>query len=131
MAASRGRLMQNNVVVRGQPDFLQSDGYTRITGITPNRVQSVLFYNNALQPWLLVDGSAVTDAQIASGSVYWNEIPGASGYYNVRFLPNAVGYWRLLILYPAGPEFYAQDYDVVPSANIDAGLLTSFLPPGS
>ena len=90
-----------------------------------------LFYNNVAQVWTLVDGTGVTDTQVASGKIYWNEIPGSPGYYNVRFVPNAVGYWRLLITYPAGTQIAAQDYDVtdqtVPGP---AGLSSNFNRPG-
>jgi hypothetical protein len=132
MATTRGRVVYNNELVRDQADFFQPDGYTRVTGLTILQIQDALFFNNVPQPWVLTSGSGVTDSQIASGKVYWNEIPGAPGYYNVRFMPNAVGYWRLLIIYPSGTQIAAQDYDVteLPSSGPPGGLSSSFNKPG-
>ena len=131
MATTRGRLVRNNEVVLDQADFFQSDGFTRVTGLTVAQLQCVIFFNNSAQPWVFQSGLNVTDAQIASGKVYWLEVPGSPGYYNVRFRPNAVGYWRLLITYTAGEQILAQDYDVTGApASVDVGLQTSFVKPG-
>jgi hypothetical protein len=131
MATTRGRVVYNNQTILDQADFFQSDGFTRVTGLTIVQLNANLFFLNQPQPWILTNGSGVTDAQVAAGKVYWNEIPGAPGYYNVRFIPNAVGYWRLLITYAAGLQITAQDYDVIdtPPAG-DTGLKASFNKPG-
>ena len=130
MSTTRGRLVQNNQVVLDQADFFQNDGFTRVTGLTTLQVQSQLFFNNALQPWPLVTGQNVTDAQIAAGKIYWVEVPGSPGIYNVRFRPNAIGYWRMLITYTAGMQIMAQDYDVASGpVSMDSGLKTSFIKP--
>lgn len=131
MATTRGRLVRNNETVRDQSDFFQSDGFTRVTGLTVGQIQGALFYNNTPQPWALTDGTGVTDTQIAAGKVYWNEVGGAPGYYSVRFMPNAVGYWRLLLTYSAGQQIEAQDYDVIDqSPMVEQGLKSSFNKPG-
>lgn len=130
MATTRGRLVRNNEVVLDQADFFQPDGFTRVTGLTIAQLQSALFFNNALLPWVFVTGASITDSQVASGKVYWVEVPGSPGYYNVRFRPNAVGYWRLLITYTAGQQIMAQDYDVSGAPpNMDVGLQSSFIKP--
>ena len=130
MATTRGRLVRNNEVVLDQADYFQSDGFTRVTGLTPAQLACSIFFNNALMPWLFVTGASVGDGQIASGTVYFLEVPGSPGIYNVRFRPNAVGYWRLLITYPAGTQIMAQDYDVTGTpSNMDAGLSSSFIKP--
>lgn len=130
MSTTRGRLVVNNQVVYDQADFFQLDGFTRVTGLLPAQLVEQLFFQNALQPWPLVSGVGVTDAQIASGKVYWAEVPGSPGIYNVRWRPNAIGYWRLLISYPVGTQIMGQDYDVtVAGVPVETGLKASFVKP--
>lgn len=130
MSTTRGRLVTTNNVVLDQADFFQPDGFTRITGITIPQLTCQLFFQNALQPWGLLTGANVTDVQVASGKVYWVEVPGSSGIYNVRFRPNAIGYWRLIITYPAGLQIMGQDYDVVQAGvAVETGLKASFVKP--
>ena len=130
MATTRGRLIHANEVVLDQCDFFQLDGFTRVTGLTPSSLVGQLFFQNAPQPWPLVLGVGVSDAQVASGKVYWQEVPGNPGIYSVRFRPNAIGYWRLLINYAVGTQISAQDYDVTPlPPTVDTGLKASFVKP--
>jgi hypothetical protein len=125
---TRGRLVYANQTVVDQADFFASDGYTRVTGLVPANLVLQLFSDNQLQPWTFITGANLTDGQIVSGSVYWLEVPGSPGIYSVRFRPNAVGYWRLLISYPAGQQRAGQDYDVNPAPpTLDQGLQTSFV----
>ena len=131
MATARGRLVYANQTVIDQADFFQGDGYTRVAGILVSQLTEKIFFNNALLPWPLVSGTNITNAQVAAGNVYWNEIPGASGFYSIRFRPNAVGYWRCLIDYAVGTQIAAQDYDVVaPPPSVDQGLKSTFVNPG-
>jgi hypothetical protein len=128
--STRGRIVQNNATVIDQPDFFQSDGFTRLSGLTPSQLTLQLFFNNAIQPWGLVDGTTVPDAQVASGNVYFNEIPGSAGFYNVRFRPIGVGYWRVILTYTSVPQIQAQDYDVVNNLSTPTpGLVASFMKP--
>jgi hypothetical protein len=130
MSTTRGRLVQVNQVVLDQADYFQADGFTRVTGLTFASVIEQLFFNNALQPWPLTNGLGVPDIQITSGKVYFNEVPGSPGIYSVRFRPNAVGYWRLLVTYAPGTQIMAQDYDVTPQAPSAApGVKSSFTKP--
>ncbi len=127
MSTTRGRLVRSNEVIRDQADFFQSDGFTRVTGLTPLQVSAVLFSNNVPQGWVLTDGTGTTDTQVAAGKVYWNEIAGAAGYYAVRFIPNSVGYWRLALTYTAGQQIIAQDFDVIAGPTVlDTGVRASF-----
>jgi len=130
MSTTRGRLVYSNQVVYDQADFFQLDGYTRVPGLTILQVQSELYYNNVLQPWTLVTGLNVTDPQVVAGKIYW--LPILNGPYGVRFRPNAVGYWRLLITYAVGTQRLAQDYDVNAGTGIvsPSGLKASFVEPG-
>lgn len=126
-----GRLIPTNRVVIDQADILAPDDYTRITGLTVADLTATLFYNNVAQPWTLVSGSTVTDAQVATGTVYFNEITGQPGFYSVRFRPNAVGFWRLVIDYSAGSRLVGLGFDVVPEMPLVAsGLKASFVPMG-
>jgi hypothetical protein len=130
MATTRGRIVQANQIVLDQVDFFQPDGFTRVVGLTPGQLVSQIFFNNTMQPWPLVAGLGVTDAQVAAGRVYFNEIPGSPGFYNVRFRPNAVGFWRNLLAYPAGTQDAAQDFDVIASTGaLEAGIKSSFIKP--
>jgi len=132
MATTRGRLVQTNQVILDQADFFQSDGFTRVLGLGVADLVAQVFFKNAPQPWALMLGNGVTDAQVKSGTVYWNEVPGSPGFYNVRFRPNAIGYWRLLITYTAGEQIMAQDYDVAAQVPLaESGLKASFTKPGS
>lgn len=130
MATTRGRIVQANQVVLDQVDFFAPDGFTRVVGIAPGSLVSQVFFNNAIQAWPLVSGNAVTDAQVTAGRIYFNEIPGQLGFYNVRFRPDALGYWRNLLTYPAGQQISAQDFDVVQSAPaMESGIQASFVKP--
>ena len=130
MATTRGRIVQANQVVLDQVDFFQSDGFTRVVGLIPSSLVSQIFYNNTLQPWLLISGLGVTDAQVSSGQIYFNEVPGSPGFYNVRFRPNALGFWRNLLTYPAGQQISAQDFDVVQGTPVvGSDLNASFIKP--
>jgi len=130
MATTRGRLVQINQVVLDQADFFQSDGFTRVTGLTPANLTSQIFRLNVLQPWPLLDGASVSDAQVVSGKIYWTEVTGSPGIYNVRWRPNALGYWRLLISYAAGTQIMGQDYDIVSQVPLaESGLRASFTRP--
>lgn len=124
---ARARLVRINQLVLDQADLFQGDGFTRQVGLTIADMAIILFYNNSPQPWILTNGAAVTDSQVSSGKVYFNEITGAPGYYNIRLRPNAAGYWRLSLTYAAGQQNLAQDYDViVEPQQISGGLTASF-----
>jgi hypothetical protein len=132
MATTRGRLVQINQTIIDQADFFEADGFTRVVGLTIPDLTHEIFFNNVLQTWPLIDGSSVSDAAVVSGNVYWNEVPGSLGFYNVRFRPNAIGFWRNLVTYTAGTQIMGQDFDVVsqvPAA--ETGLRASFTKPCS
>lgn len=130
MISSRIRTVLHNKVVLDQAEFLTGDEYTRVAGLTSSNLNLKAFFNNVLQPWSLVAGSSVSDNLIKSGSVYWSEIPGAPGYYNVRFRPNAIGHWRLALNYDVGTQSVILGFDVVEQPpSIDNGLTASFVKP--
>ena len=125
------RLIPTNRVVVDQVDVLGLDNFSRVTGLVYSAVESKVFYNNQAQPWPLVNGVTVTDAQVASGQVYFNEIVGQPGYYSVRFRPNAVGFWRVCLSFPTESRVAALGYDVVAELpQVASGLKASFTPLG-
>jgi len=128
---TRGRQVYVNQTVLDQADYFQVDGFTRVVGLTFGQIVGELFFNNAPQAWVVVDGSSVTDAQVVSGRVYFHEIGTQPGHYSVRFRPNAVGFWRLLMTYTVGQQIAAQDFDVLASQSTptDQGLKATFTKP--
>jgi len=130
-AQTRTRLVTNNQIVMDMADFYEADGYTRVPGLTIAGLTSQVFFQNEAQPWPLVPGLGVTDAQVASGRIYWSEVAGMPGFYNVRWRPNAVGFWRIILSYPTGLQIVGQEYDVVKAASETAtgGLKPSFMKP--
>ena len=130
MATTRGRVVQANQVVLDQVDFFLSDGFTRVSHLIPGNLEAQLFFNNSPQAWPLVPGVGVADPQVNAGFIYFNEIPGLLGFYSVRFRPDSLGYWRIVLTYPAGLQTSAQDFDVVQSAPaMETGLRASFVKP--
>ena len=132
MATTRGRIVQINQVVFDQADFFEADGFTRKTGLGLADLTHQVFFENDLQPWPLVDGTTVLDSQVRSGQVYWLEVSGSPGFYDIRWRPNATGYWRILITYVAGTQIMGQDFDVVSQVPAgETGLRASFTKPCS
>ncbi len=121
------RVVPVNTLVYDQTDWFQGDFFTRITGLVPANLVLQVFANNALMPsWTLLTGVGVPDSQVAAGKVYIHEI--TSGFYSVRFRPNALGYWRLNFSYAVGVQTIALDYDVVTKLDMTAtGLHASFV----
>lgn len=124
MPTTRGRQVQINNTVLDQADLFQSNGEDRVLGLTANDVTIVIFHNNVLLPWPGTSGVGVTDALVASGAVYFHEI--TSGFYSVRFRPNALGFWRTTLKYAGNPvQILAQDFDVIAQTQVSGGSLTA------
>lgn len=125
-ATSRNRQIQVNQVVFDQVDVFQSDFFNRITGLVPADVTLQVFLNNAPVSWPLVDGSGVTDGQVAAGSIYWTELSG--GPYSIRFFPNVLGHWNLIFSYAPGPgQVINLGFDVINlPTTTDTGAQVSF-----
>jgi len=133
MPTTRGRLVFANQTVEDQADFYQADGFTRQTGILITDLTNEVFFNNGSMPWPLVDGTGVTGTQVAAGSVYFHEI--TPGFYSIRWRPNAVGYWRLIVSWATGIQELGQDYDVTlygagGGGGTCRGIKSSFIKPG-
>lgn len=120
------RVVPANTLVYDQLDWFQGDFFTRIGGLVPANLALVVFVNNTVTAWPLTSGVGVTDAQVQAGRVYFQEL--TTGYYGVRFRPNALGYWRLDFRYAAGVQAISLDYDVVTKLDMAAtGLHASFV----
>lgn len=120
------RVIPANTLVYDQLDWFQGDFFTRISGLTVSDIALTLFVNNALTVWPLLTGVGVTDAQVKAGNVYFQEL--TSGFYGIRFKPNALGYWRLDFRYAAGVQAIALDYDAVTKLDTAAtGLHATFV----
>jgi len=96
-------------------------------------VALVIFANNAVVAWPIADGTNIPDSSVASGTVYFNEIPGSPGYYSVRFFPDRVGFWRLDFRVTALGQEIIKEYDIVASSVFTPGvtgngLNASFIP---
>lgn len=127
---TRGQqLIQTSQVAYDQPDFFEVDEFTRKVGLVVGDLTHQVFFNNALQPWTLVDGTTTQDSQVRSGVLYWTEITGSPGFYSVRWRPNAIGFWRVIINYTAGTQIMAQDYNVVNLPQAETSLRAAFTRP--
>ncbi len=129
MPTTRGRIAISNSVIYDQADFFSLDGYTHVHVGLPDLVLQV-YHQNILLPWDLVSGVGVIDSGVVAGHVFAEAL--ASGAISLRWRPNAVGYWRLLLGYTAGHQLLAQDYDVTPAgaSGSVSGLKVSFTKPG-
>lgn len=120
------RVVPANTLVYDQLDWFQGDFFTRIGGIGVGDLGLVVFVNNAVTAWPLVTGVGVTDAQVKPGNIYFQEL--TTGYYGVRFRPNALGYWRLDFRYATGAQAISLDYDVVSKLDaVASGLHANFV----
>lgn len=115
-----GRLISAGALAYDQTDFfLPAESSNRVSGIVVANLRMTMFVNNAVIPWTLVDGSFVPDSSISAGSVYFNEIAAAPGYYSVRFFPDRIGFYRLCFV-TVGIEV-DREYDVLPAGVLRPG----------
>lgn len=122
----RTRQIQVNQVIFDQVDIFQTDFFARVPGLLVTDVTLTLFFNNTPVSWPLVDGTSVTDSQVAAGSVYWSELPNHA--YGIRFFPNSLGHWNLSISYsPVPSQIVSIDFDVVNlPLTVDSGITANF-----
>lgn len=110
-----GRLISAGTLAYEQLDFFLPPGsVNRITGIPASSLQMWLFVNNQILSWPLVDGTTVADSGIVAGSVYFNEIAASPGFYNVRFFPDRVGFFRLVFLNQSYSIELVRELDILP-----------------
>lgn len=114
-------------LVLDQVDLFMPDGHTRSQGITVGDLNLKLFFNGSQIEWPLVSGTGVQDLQVTAGKIYWTEF--LTGFYTLRFFPNIVGAWRILLTYPVYDQAVSLSYDVVQptSVPIFSGIRASFI----
>jgi len=120
----RTRTVSVNQVIFDQADIFLTDQFTRAAGVLITDVTLSLLFNNATVNWPLVPGASILDTQVASGSVYWNNLPNS--VYGLRFLPNSLGHWTLSIRDPGHSQLVCLSYDVIRAPSVDSGLIAGF-----
>jgi hypothetical protein len=122
---SSARTLQSGRMVFEPVDLFLGDGSTRAQGVLPSDLQLRIFVGATQLSWPLVTGAGVSDVQVASGKVYWSEV--STGFYSVRFFPNLVGLWRVLLTYPTYDQAVSMAFDVVvPAPTSSSGMNVSF-----
>jgi hypothetical protein len=90
-----------------------------------------IFANNTALSWPLADGSLIVDANISSGTIYFNEINGSNGFYSVRFFPDRTGFWRIIITNAGLNTERILEFDIIPAnslkSTVSGGLTASFV----
>jgi hypothetical protein len=120
------RAVFSGALVRSQVDFYSIPG-VRIVGITPANLTPFIFVNNSQIVWPVINGNSVVDSSISSGNIYFNEITGTPGFYSVRFFPDRIGYWRIILSYSSVPQDQIIDFDVISNTTQSSGLNASFI----
>lgn len=128
-----GRQVPAGSIIYAQPDmYVPATSKVRQAGIQSSSLQVVTFVNNARQAWSLMDGTLVQDADVSAGKVYFNEVVGSSGFYSVRFFPDRVGFWRVILQHQGLQLEWVMEYDVLPAGAFSpsgGGLIASFVKP--
>ena len=124
---SPSRSVNVSKLVLDQVDLFRPDGKTRSQGVTIADLNLKLFFNGSQVSWPLVNGATVQDLQVTAGQVYWTEF--LSGFYTVRFFPNVIGSWRVLLTYPLYDQAVSLSYDVaLPTfVPVSSGIRASFI----
>ena len=126
-----GRSVSAGLLIRDQVDFfLPGGGMNRVSGIVVSQLGLSAFVENGLLSWPIADGTAVPASSISAGTVWFNEISGAPGFYSVRLFPDRTGYWRIVIRNAALNMEASREFDVVPAGPLGPpnGLNASFVP---
>lgn len=121
-----GRNVSSGSLARAQADFFQISGQ-RVVGVVWSTVAAHVFINNAALPWPVADGSSVQDTSISGGKVYFSEIPGSPGFYSVRFFPDRVGYWRIVLRSDSLNAEVVLEFDVAAPTPSAGGLNATFV----
>ena len=121
------RVVSVSRLVLDQIDLFRIDGKTRAQDVTVGDLNLKLFFNGSQVEWPLVSGAAVQDLQVTAGQVYWTEF--LTGFYTIRFFPNVIGSWRILLTYSAYDQAVSLSYDVtLPSfVPVSSGINASFI----
>lgn len=121
-----GRNVSSGSLARAQADFFQISGQ-RVVGVVWSTLAAHVFVNNAALPWPVADGSSVQDTSISAGKVLFNEIAGSPGFYSVRFFPDRVGYWRIVLRSDSLNAEVVLEFDVAAPVPPAGGLNATFV----
>lgn len=113
------RACSSGKLVLDQVDLFLGDGITRAQDVVPTDLQLRVYLNGEQLNWPLVTGVGIPDVRVTAGKVYWTEF--STGFYSIRFFPNAVGTWRVLLTYPAHNQAVSLSYAVAPQVRNDYG----------
>jgi hypothetical protein len=121
------RIVSVSKLVLDQIDLFLVDSKTRAQDVVVSDLNLKVFFNGSQVQWPLVSGLNVQDSQVTAGQAYWTEF--LAGFYTLRFFPNVIGSWRVLLTYPTYDQAVSLSYDVIQpsSASISSGIHTSFV----
>ncbi len=118
-------------LIRDQIDlYMPSGSINRVIGESVSSLSVSVFVDNGPLPWALADGTTVADVSVSAGTIYFNQIASAPGYYSVRFFPDRLGFWRLVFREVTLGEERILSYDVTAARPGPASneLNASFVP---
>lgn len=119
-AISTSTLIFDQIVIRAV-------GGARIAGALHSQFTLRVFLNGALQSWTISSGSGVQNASISAGTLYFQEIPGASGFYSVRLFIPGPGFWTFSLQYNPTPQEVVLEFDASSSSpDCSSGTIASF-----
>lgn len=107
--------------------FFPANTMNRVTGLTYSSVTPTVFSNNSPLNWTIADGTPIQSGQILSGKIYFNEISGNPGFYSIRFLPDRMGFWKLVLSFSAYSTEFSTGYDIIPAGAFTPGASTGGL----
>jgi len=122
------RSVPTSTLVFDQVALYAVDGVTRVTSAAASGLIIKVFLNGALQNWTVAAGAGVQNAQISSGTVYFQEISGAPGFYSVRMFLPAPGFWTFSLVYTSVLQERVLSYDAKASSSDcgSSGIIASF-----
>jgi hypothetical protein len=126
-----GRQVPAGQLIRDQIDlYMPAGSINRVVGESFGNIQLIVFADNGVLAWPLADGTTVPDSMVSAGTVYFNQIVGAPGYYAIRFFPDRCGWWRLVFREPTLVQEVIRSYDVTAATPGPASneLNASFVP---
>lgn len=113
-------------MILDQVDLFLGDGVTRAQDVVIANLELRVYVGSSQLDWTLLSGVGIPDVQVTAGKVYWTEF--SAGFYNIRFFPNLVGLWRVVLTYPTHDQAVSYVYDVSPaSAAPGVGIRASFV----
>ena len=113
-------------VAFAQSDFFESE--VRKQGVVWSDLQLSLFVDGLPFQWAVADGVPISDTSIGAGSVFFNEVSGAVGFYLVRFFPDRTGFWRIVLRHSALGVESILEFDAIPQVPQTSGLIAKFGP---